>query len=296
VADPEIVLPDVIRDLKNQNPDLLVLLSHAGVAESKRLAGQFPEFHLIVSATSVEDPLYDNPVNVGETLIVSVGHKGKHVGVVGYFPDEKQHRLRFELLQLDKQRFRESPEMIEHLRVYQDELRDLELAVEESQNLAIAHPSGAVFVGADKCGECHTKAYAHWKTTPHAHAAESLDPAHQRRGHERLHGIVRLYDPECICCHVVGWNPQDVVPYKSGYVSHEQTPHLLGSQCENCHGPGSRHVELAEADDADAAKSDVRVTLAQAKESLCTRCHDLDNSPKFKFDEYWEKVAHPWRD
>jgi len=35
---------------------------------------------------------------------------------------------------------------------------------------------------------------------------------------------------------------------------------------------------------------------AVAKERVCIRCHDLDNSPKFEFDEYWKKVAHPGRD
>ena len=39
----------------------------------------------------------------------------------------------------------------------------------------------------------------------------------------------------------------------------------------------------------------MRVTLAEAKERLCNRCHDLDNSPKFDFDIYWPKVNHSGR-
>jgi hypothetical protein len=34
------------------------------------------------------------------------------------------------------------------------------------------------------------------------------------------------------------------------------------------------------------------VTKEQAKERLCVKCHDGDNSPDFKFDLYWPIVEH----
>jgi hypothetical protein len=30
----------------------------------------------------------------------------------------------------------------------------------------------------------------------------------------------------------------------------------------------------------------------EAQRDSCMRCHDLDNSPKFDFDTYWDKVKH----
>jgi hypothetical protein len=63
-----------------------------------------------------------------------------------------------------------------------------------------------------------------------------------------------------------------------------------GSQCENCHGPGSRHVELAEAGEDNPGES-VRLTKANAK-ARCETCHDGDNSPDFEFEAYWKKVEH----
>ena len=55
-------------------------------------------------------------------LLVNVGHKGKHVGVVGIYPNAADGRLKFELVNLDKWRFHETPAMQEHMREYQKRL------------------------------------------------------------------------------------------------------------------------------------------------------------------------------
>ena len=71
----------------------------------------------------------------------------------------------------------------------------------------------------------------------------------------------------------------------------EMFARLQGNQCENCHGPGSRHIELVDsgADDPGAV---MRVTKQQARDSQCLECHDNDNSPDFDFDKYWPDVEH----
>ena len=163
-------------------------------------------------------------------------------------------------------------------------LKDSQLAETEP---ALQHPSGAKFVGAEKCGECHTKAFEKWSETGHASAFDSL--------REGRRGIPRMFDPECLSCHVTGWHPQQVLRYDSGYINEKLSAHLLGNQCENCHGPGSKHIELIENDDIAAARKLVKVTLKQAQ-TFCYECHDLDNSPHFVFEEYWPKVAHPGLD
>ncbi|MFP6768775.1 MAG: cytochrome c family protein, partial [Planctomycetaceae bacterium] len=162
-----------------------------------------------------------------------------------------------------------------------------------AQMLPITVVDGREFVGAERCRECHTKPMAQWKQTGHARAFESL--ARGRTGQEH-NWIPRTFDPECLSCHVTGWHPQDVLPYKSGYVDRGSSAHLLGNQCENCHGAGSRHVALVEADRIEESLPDVRVTLEKARRITCIGCHDLDNSPKFDFDSYWPQVAHPGRD
>ena len=112
----------------------------------------------------------------------------------------------------------------------------------------------------------------------------------------------RHFDPECISCHVTGWNPQNYYPYESGYLSLEQSDHLTGAGCENCHGPG---LELSNAELPQSGLSEerlqqlreeMRLPLDDAREK-CMECHDLDNSPDFHEEDafedvYWPEVEH----
>jgi hypothetical protein len=287
-------LEPVLEEFEKQQTSLNVLLAYANIDESKELAKKFPAFHIIVSAGGPEDPR-KKPQRVGKTLLLTVGQKGKYTGVVGFYPDDDETPLRYELVELKKDRFQDDMTMVEHMRFYQDRLKQEELVAAE---LPIIHDSGAEFVGAKACAECHTRAYAIWKKTPHAHAFEHLKRA--RKG-DPEYGITRIYDAECLACHVTGWNPQEVLRYETGFVNAEfatndadklRSKLLQGQQCESCHGPGSRHIELIEDGDIEAAAKMVRVTLKQAEEKTCVKCHDLDNSPNYDFKIYWRKVRH----
>ncbi|MCA9246688.1 MAG: hypothetical protein KDA42_06220, partial [Planctomycetales bacterium] len=340
ITDPLEALAAVVPKLEAEQPDVLLLLAHGSAEETREYATKFPQFDLILSAGGPEDP-DDRPVwvNDGRTLLVTVGHKGKYAGVVGFYADgdsgkknaggnsaaptlpdaaekpgaaaaekpapsdpsagPKQSRFRFELVELDQLRFDESLVMVEHMRRYQQRLKAEKIV---SQMAPIDHSSGAEFVGAERCGECHTKAFAKWKSTPHAKAFESLK--HAREG-AKDYGITRIYDPECLSCHVTGWHPQQVIPYSSGFINeefartedeHRRAMTLQGNQCENCHGPGSKHIQLIEDGETEMARALVRVTLERARKSLCYECHDLDNSPEFKFKTYWPEVAHEGKD
>ncbi len=302
IRNPEDVLPAAITALKAEQPHFLVLLSHGSPEEAKALAEKFPEFQIVLTAGGPEEA-DKTPVVVGKTWVLQAGHKGKRVGVLGYFPDNAEQPFRYDLVALDDQRFQNHPAMRELMKTYQQQL--LDEAIATSEELLIKHPSGHSFVGAEKCGECHTKAFAEWKKTPHAKAFQSLISG--RAGD--VDPIARIHDPECLACHVTGWEPQQMLRYDSGYFSQERTPHLLNQQCENCHGPGSHHVSLQErfANDAasvtdaelQAGRTSVRQTLEAARNGGCAKCHDSDNDPHFTpdaFDKYWKQIAHPWRD
>ena len=309
-VDPIAALKMVLPKMQAENPDLLVLLSHATVEESKDYAAKFPEFDIVVTAGSAEDGK-EKPERVGKTLVLQVGAKGKTVGVVGFYPEGKE-RLKYELADLDS-RFEEHKSMKDQMALYQEMLKELNIAQAEK---AVPHPGkGSVdggdlrFVGAAKCGECHTKAFSKLKNSRHAHAYDSLITGRK----DEKHVVARNHDPECLSCHVTGWDPKEVTPYISGYLFEEPIadrkgnpvlPDLKGQQCENCHGPGSKHVEAELAwkktnkrtPEVDNWRKFMHNDLAWAKANLCIRCHDGDNSPKFKFEEYWEKVKHPGKD
>lgn len=305
VSNPKAALTKTLQQITQQKPDLIVLLSHTSLEESRALAKAFPMIRLIVSAGGPEDP--DNQFEtIGNSMLITVGQKGKHTGVIGFYPDKPEQPLKYELVTIDQQRFKDTMVMVEHMRSLQKRLFVEKLAARE---LPIAHPSGFQFVGSEACGDCHTKAYEHWKTTPHAQAYESLK--HAREG-QPDYGITRIYDAECLSCHVTGWEPQKVLRYKTGFINKEfaadarqkaMFDNLQGSGCENCHGPGSEHIALidkyydsGEETDKRTALKSVKVSLEEAKRNTCYQCHDLDNSPHFEFDSYWKQVAHPWRD
>lgn len=302
IVEPETALPPVIQALEEAKPDLMVLLCHGNEAESMQLAKAYPQFRIVLAAGGFEEP-DGKPIPVGDSWVLHVGSKGKRVGVLGFYPDNKAQPFRFELIQLDKDRFKNDPEMRTMMQHYQQQLEDE--GISTSEELLLRHPSGFSYVGAEKCGDCHTKAFEHWKETGHALAFQTIveGPWHEDRAAEKIGWIKRQFDPECLSCHVTGWHPQEMLRYESGYVSEKLSSHLLGQQCENCHGPGSEHVRLEEGsasmDELAAGRQFVRRTLAEARKTMCIECHDPDNSPKFtpeRFDEYWDQVKHPFKD
>jgi hypothetical protein len=197
-------------------------------------------------------------------------------------------------------RLKDSPPMLKLLADYQEQLKELGL-----EGLGLTprpHPSGRKFVGSEKCGECHTKAFAIWSNTPHAHATDSLVKPPNTRGN-----IARHFDPECLSCHVTGWEPQQFHPFESGYLSLEETPLLKHNGCENCHGPGSAHVAAEEGADGVGMvelarrRNAMKLPLAGGvAERKCLECHDDDNSPDFHvkgaFERYWKEVEHVGKD
>ncbi len=213
---PTDALEGVVQQFADEGTKFNVLLSYADQTESRSLAKAFPQFNVVVSAGGPEDP-NGEPEQIGDTLFVTVGHKGKYVGVLGLYPDDAKQPLRYELVELDADRFEHDPALDEIMREYQNTLADNLSTVFADLPEAPA-PGGGTYVGATKCGECHKQAFAKWSGTKHAAAYHSL-----AKGRENYAGswVDRSRDPECLSCHVTGWNPQEVYPYLSGFLPQE---------------------------------------------------------------------------
>lgn len=125
-------------------------------------------------------------------------------------------------------------------------------------------PGQASYAGVEACADCHEEAAALWKTTVHAGAYETLVTANKQ------------YDLSCVGCHVTGFR----APGGSEVVENEG---LVAVQCEQCHGPGSLHVE-------DPSADNIRL---EAPSSVCLACHTAEHSDTFDYDAYLRDVLGP---
>jgi DNA-binding response OmpR family regulator len=131
-----------------------------------------------------------------------------------------------------------------------------------------APPAGkARFVGTEECEMCHQEAVDFWKKTVHARAWETLVEL----------GKEASYD--CVSCHVTGWEE----PGGSNLAHNEA---LRDVQCENCHGPGSIHVDAN-------GKEKVRSLVLRTPEDRCKTCHNEEHSDTFEYEAYLRDVLGP---
>ncbi len=262
-------------------------MANATIEEARELAKAFPSFDIVVSAGGGDEPPAEAElVNDGKTRLIEVGHKAMYAVVLG-FHDAGQPAS-YQRVALDS-RFPDSPQMKNLMTTYQSQLESLGwtglgLRPARHPQSRPDNPLAGQFVGGAQCKECHESAWEVYTKSGHAHATQTLidlKPARQ-------------FDPECVSCHVTGWNPQEFFPYVSGYDSMQHTPELAGQSCENCHGPGAAHIAAERGSDM-ALKDEWRKLVRQEKataDDSCRKCHDLDNSPDFDFDRYWAEIEH----
>lgn len=285
---------------------LRVLLYQGEPQEAEALAKAIPDFHLIVCKCPTEEPPM-LPVIIEKTMIVMIGHKGRHVGIVGVFrnpENPKRFELHWEKVALTDTY--ETPDamvathpMVKLMEEYSQQVKDQNLLLQYPKvphPVKVKYPNKKVeFVGSQKCQQCHQEDYEIWKKSGHAHAYDALVNIAKKPS-------LRQFDGECIVCHTVGFG------YASGYKSEQLTPHLKDVGCENCHGPGSLHVaepnnRLFHGDlspwktkpDDLLMKVDGKydeAVLLKVDQGVCFKCHDTDNDPAFRFENFWPKIAH----
>jgi hypothetical protein len=133
---------------------------------------------------------------------------------------------------------------------------------------------GATFVGEAKCKKCHMKQHRQWKKMKHAKAWENLPE--DKRGPEHKDDEGRV----CMSCHVTGWGSD-----RDGFKDPAASEHLLGVQCEVCHGPGSKHVEAGKKvkDEKRKKFNAGEKTYISLKVENCSNCHNPHINYKKKY-------------
>jgi hypothetical protein len=199
-------------------------------------------------------------------LVVTTGRYGRHVAKIVIKRADNERGFTLEFCQVDvDESLKDDPNLVELYKSYQQWVKDAELLAK--------HPKyplddGLSYVGSDSCKEvCHSKIYDKWSSLAHADAYATLVDVNSQ------------FDRECVVCHVVG------LDYESGFLTEEQTPKMKDVGCENCHGPGSKHIE-----------NPLEFKTGDPK-SACEDCHTPEHSAEFgsKRDEYMKKIKH-WRE
>jgi hypothetical protein len=120
-------------------------------------------------------------------------------------------------------------------------------------------PEGQTYIGTKECAACHFDQFMVWRTTPHAKAFEIMPEKYRT-------------DANCLKCHSTGFGQP------TGFKSLQETPNLVGNACENCHGPGSKHAEVAKSFGqkklSDEESKYVRSTIYRMlPKNVCVECH-----------------------
>ncbi|CAN5598941.1 hypothetical protein BH11PLA2_BH11PLA2_48520 [soil metagenome] len=311
-------------DADAAKPAVKALLYTGSLEDAKKVAEAFPEFNVILcQIEESEPPQFPTVVNNGKTFIIQVGHKGQNVGVVGVFRENNELKLYYQLVPLGEDYLTKKGQVTTHpiinlMEKYTETVATQDLLAKYVEK-PVQHPAmiqnpaaKLVFTGSEKCKTCHPQEFAVWDKTPHGHAMEALEKV-------AVQPKNRQFDGDCVVCHTVGFG------MVSGYTNEKDTKHLRHVGCETCHGPGSGHnadpknKELLKllspwkSEDGDRLpEKAVLEAMAKLKPgepnpavipankqrvmavvgTMCLRCHDGENDPKFDLNVYMPKIWH----
>ena len=120
----------------------------------------------------------------------------------------------------------------------------------------LLHSKG--YSGDEFCGVCHSSQHSTWEFTNHAGAFDTLVK----------HG--ENVNPECVGCHVVGWEQA------GGWSLDLPDPALEGVGCETCHGRGGPHLSPDFVKNHDYSE-------------VCVTCHNPQHSLGFDYASFLPK-------
>ncbi len=263
VIDPVQALVPITRMLGGASLVVMADMEEAALAD---LARHVPGIALVVGG-KVAQPSRE-PLAVGAARVIHVANEGKTLGMWNW----GMGLCAFDLIH---EGIPDHPQVRGAIRAYQEQLATLDLAPDERlagmTMLGDQTVPGARYVGTISCTACHASAATSHSASKHARALSAL--------------VIKGYrhDPDCLRCHVTGLDLPDGFKRRG-----EDAPqaHLGQVGCESCHGRGSVHV--AERSAGRPASG----SLQPVTQATCQRCHDAENSPKFDYATYWERIRH----
>ena len=260
VPDPDQFVSKEILRIQESNPDLIVLLTHMNRKKAlEYLDKEGVDIVINGHLNSETDTVDMKPVYKGEKIFVQASPRGQKIGEIKISLDEKERKsFEHRMVRLDSS-IKNDPEMV---KLYESYNEKIEAMFFESLAAKRNKDKVSVFAGETACKNCHPAAHEKWSTSRHGKA------------YETLRKINKAFDPECLICHVVGYNTP------GGFISELDTPGLKNVQCEVCHGPGKKHISAP------------MPGFGMEARKACKKCHVKNHSPRFNFTEYWPKIKH----
>jgi len=243
----------------------ILILNHSDPETIDSIAKAAPFVDCVVCPSESDEPaVIGNPEK--RPLAFTVGRFGRYVcGLKVTAPARVGQPLRLALKALPvEEDLPKDDSLVELYEDYKQIVKDRNL-LEKHPRFAL--PDGLEYAGSKSCKSCHGYEYEAWSTKDHARAYSTLEQVNSQ------------FDPECVVCHVIGMD------YESGFISRQETGHLINVGCENCHGPGSKHI-----------LTDGATELTEPK-STCIDCHTPEHSGDYAGNEdaKLEKIQH-WRE
>jgi hypothetical protein len=244
-----------------QRGELTVLATTLKAKQAVKIIG-LTYVDILIERAAYEE--YGQPHMEGKTLVVQPGSRGMRLGRLELKLQKGSIKKWDHKIIPMPESIADAPELAAWYEEYNAKVKDAYLKRVE---LRKTEKSGkSPYVGAEVCATCHVAQHKRWSDSQHAIAYEDLED------------VGKAFDPACIGCHTVGFDKP------GGFFDVNVTGHLLGAQCESCHGAGRVHVEAAGRKSTPNAK--------WSREKICGQCHIQKHSPGFKMDTYWPKIAH----
>ena len=158
--------------------------------------------------------------------------------------------------------------------------------------LFIQAQNGNTYVGVETCAMCHKtekqgSQLSIWQNSAHSKAFETLKTEKANQiAKEKGFKTPAVETPECLKCHVTGYNLDASMLGKKFKVED-------GVQCETCHGAGSAYKDMKVMKDKDLAVKNGLV-MHEKLENFCIGCHNVE-SPTYvdmNINEAWQKIKH----
>jgi 2',3'-cyclic-nucleotide 2'-phosphodiesterase (5'-nucleotidase family) len=256
-----------------KNADLVVALAKLSVAEADRVARAAPGIDVII-AGNAESLLesFTPPHYVGQTLVVFTPFETRMIGELRFYRGEQgKFTTKQRFITLDETSVPEdaaTKQLVDAATAAESQARSNSIKLLE-HGLASSGPTGqrddlrsgdspATYVTSLACSQCHAAQYLKWANSAHARATDALPP----RAAE--------FEISCLNCHATGSTPQAA------------GAKLQSVQCEQCHGPGSKHV-------TNPGKGYGRIPQMQ---TTCSNCHSAEISLGFDLKVAWEQIKH----